>query len=358
MAEKLFEGSPAKHGFFMPAEWERHHCTWLSWPHNKQTWPENLELAQFEFAHLVARIALDEPVVVLVPSGDQEKQFYDIFKSAVELESVEARLQTQLVPTNDAWARDYGPTFVTGSGQWLAIDWQYNAWGGKYPPFDDDQKVVERCLAGLPSPDRPIRRTSRLCIEGGALEMDDQRVLMCTRSCALDRNRNPDWSLEQVSAELKQCLGAEEIVWLSGDAIEGDDTDGHIDQLARFVPQQKIVYAATDREDCQYESLVAIRDELKQSLAQAGLGYQLIPLPLPPPIFYGDLRLPASYCNFYITNDSVLVPQFGVPPSDQQAVSILGNLFPGREVVGLPSYNLSVGLGSFHCLTQQQPAII
>ena len=359
MVETLFDGNPADHGFVMPAEWQQHACTWIAWPHNRDTWSKNLEAAQFEFIEFALRIALDEPTVVLIPDEDQAEIFT---RMIADRPTNSARnIWTMNVPTNDAWMRDYGPTFVTDEKRIVAIDWQYNAWGGKYPPFDDDQKVVRRCLKDIPPMVQtfgPVaRKVSQLCIEGGAIEIDDNHVLMCTTSCALDANRNPDWNQLQVEQELKSCLGAKHVIWLDGRAIAGDDTDGHIDQLARFVPGNKIVIASAESTDDQHSALQSNLDQLQHAIKNLQLDYELVPLPLPDPIYFGEMRLPASYCNFYITNHSVIVPQFSQPPADTRALNIIGDLFPNRKVIGLPSYNLTVGLGSFHCLSQQQPAI-
>lgn len=348
--------SPSEAGFRMPAEWESHAATWLAWPHNSDTWPLNLPAAQEEFCLLAKAIRQDEPIVVLC--------------SDAQLESCQSRIESASndcypayflnVPTNDAWIRDYGPTFVTSEQSCLAIDWQYNGWGAKYPPFDDDQKVVQRAMGKLPEGLAAAKGTevhsSKLCIEGGAIEPDGEGTLLCTTSCALNPNRNRAWQLEQVESELKRCLGAQNIVWLDGEGIQGDDTDGHIDQIARFVPENKIVYASTHKRDSQFQALQNNFALLEESTHLEALGTELIPLPVPSPVVYRERRMPASYCNFYITNRKVIVPQFDQQPADSEALAILRDQFSlEREVIGLPSINLVTGLGSFHCLTQQQP---
>ncbi len=333
--------------FRMPAEWEQQSSIWLSWPHNIETWPKNLEAAQIEFRKLVEAIAASQPVNILVGSE--------------QLAAARERLALENVcfveiPTNDAWARDYAPTFVKkfeegAEPKLVAIDWHYNAWGGKYPPFDQDQKVARRVAEHL-----GIQFVSPgLCFEGGAIEMNESGVLLSTKSCALDPNRNPDVNTEQVEQIFGEFLGAKAVLWLSGDAIEGDDTDGHIDQLARFTNDSTIVYAWTDdKQDGQYGGLAQNLKDLKNGLDKHGLEYRLVPLPIPAAMEFCDRRIPASYCNFLITNNAVLVPKFDVP-EDEIALRILQPLFPNRTVVALPSKNLSVGLGSFHCLSQQQP---
>lgn len=335
----------------MPAEWEPQAAIWLSWPHNVETWPENLRQAQLEFAQLVTAIAPSQPVFVLAGSSAEP----DVFRLANQTLGSQSNVTVLDIATNDAWARDYAPTFVHDhNGATIAIDWHYNAWGGKYPPFDDDQKVCSRVASYL-----GIENISLdFCFEGGAIEVNGSGVLLSTKSCALDPNRNPDITIETIDSILAQHLGTTKHIWLDGGAIEGDDTDGHIDQLARFTDAQTIVYAWSEHEnDPQQESLKQNLDDLKRELKIAQLDdVHLIPLPIPARIEHCQRRIPASYCNFLITNDLVIVPQFG-QREDRQAIEILTSLFPSRETIGLDSLNLSVGLGSFHCLSQQQPTV-
>jgi agmatine deiminase len=339
------ETSKSSSPFHMPSEWQPQAAVWFSWPHNIETWPENLAAAQSEFVTLVQCIAATQPVYVLV--GE------DAVDHARQQLGLIAGLTLVNIPTNDAWARDYAPTFVKDAdGKLVAVDWHYNAWGGKYPPFDDDQAVAKRVADYL-----GIASVSPgLCIEGGAIEVNDSRVLLSTISCAANSNRNPDKSRAEIQEVLCHFLGTEHCIWLTGDAIEGDDTDGHIDQMARFTDDETIVYAwSDDPNDPQLTGLAQNLNDLRRGLSQAGLEhYRLIPLSIPGPIELFGQRIPASYCNFILTNELIVVPQFG-QPQDQDAVRTLTPLFPGRKVMGLPSKNLSFGLGSFHCLSQQQP---
>ncbi|MDA8563822.1 agmatine deiminase family protein [Mariniblastus sp.] len=333
----------------MPAEWQPQAATWVAWPHNTDTWPHNLAEAQSGFIELVQTIARCQKVFVLCggPALQQARKAFPASNSNVVLVDI---------PTNDAWARDYAPTFVVDEAdrQLIALDWHYNAWGGKYPPFDQDQQVAKKVAEHL----RVECVSPKLCFEGGAIEINQSGVVLSTKSCALDPNRNAERSLEQVEQTLIESLGAKSVIWLQGDAIEGDDTDGHIDQLARFTDDNTIVYAwSEDKTDPQAARLQQNLTDLRSGLASIGReDARLIPLPLPEPVYFRDMRLPASYCNFVITNQQVIVPQFKTA-SDQRAMEILGPLFPDREVIGLPSHHLSVGLGSFHCLTQQQPQL-
>jgi agmatine deiminase len=340
--------SEAPRHFAMPAEWEPQELVWFSWPHNLETWPSNLRKAQDEFAVLVKTIASTQPVKVLC--GDEllpgaQKQMGDV-----------GEIEWVGIPTNDAWARDYAPTFVRdlATQSLVAIDWHYNAWGGKYPPYDNDQRVAQRVAQHLEiecvSPD--------LCFEGGGLEINQTGLFISTRTCALDPNRNPGKSLTEIESQFRRFLNAETIIWLTGDAIEGDDTDGHVDQLARFTDNETIVYAWTeDALDRQQPLLARNLQDLKTGLSNHDLKARLVPLPIPRPIRLFDRRIPASYCNFLICNELVVVPQFQQKHADERAIEILKPLFPTRDVIGLNSLHLSVGLGSFHCLSQQQPSL-
>jgi agmatine deiminase len=336
----------------MPAEWAPHAATWVSWPRNRDTWRAHLPAAQREFAALVRAIAEDEPVRVLVGRPDELAEAQQALHDVPRVECI-------AIPTNDAWARDYAPTFVVGAEtpgaapELAAVDWHYNAWGGKYPPFDDDQRVARLVAEHLRCRHVPID----LCLEGGALEIDADGVVLCTRTCAFDPRRNPGRTEADIEATIARAIGAARVLWLTGDALIGDDTDGHIDQLARFAPDGTILYAWTeDRRDAQFPGLTQNRDDLERELDRHGLVYRLTPLPLPDPVYVDDVQIPACYCNFYVTNRSVIVPQFD-RPQDAHALEIVGRHFPDRRIVPLPSTALTVGLGSFHCLTQQQPAV-
>jgi agmatine deiminase len=332
--------------FRMPAEWELQAAIWLGWPHNVETWPLNLAAAQSEFVALVRTVSESQLVQVMVP---QRK----LALAGLQLERI-SNANVVPIETNDAWARDYAPTFVKDveSGELVSIDWYYNAWGGKYPPFDLDQRVSSKVADHL----RIRNIAGGLCFEGGAIEINQRGVLMTTESCALDPNRNAGKSRLEVESILIERLGCSEVVWLPGDLGEsktliGDDTDCHIDQLARFVDDDTIVHAWTTESDSRFEALKLNVAAIKAQLPSV----QLVPLMLPEAFEFCDRMIPASYCNFLITNDSVIVPQFDVP-GDEAAVEVLRSLFSNRNIVPLASRNLSVGLGSFHCLSQQQPA--
>ncbi len=349
---------PGDDQFRMPPEWAPQVATWLSFPVNGDTWSQNLEEARHEFAALVHAIA-DDQIARVLCGGHIEtanQVILDRYLDRLSQKQVE-NIQLVDIPTNDAWARDYAPTFVKSEDALVSIDWHYNAWGGKYPPFDLDQQVATKVAGLLGIENVP----AGICAEGGALEINGKGTLLVTRSSLLNTNRNPEMDQAEIEAVLKRSLGVREIIWLPGDqtgpTVMGDDTDGHIDQLARFTDDNTIVYAWTDDiDDPQRTGLEQNRNELKRQMETRNAHARLIALPLPPAIEYCDLRLPASYCNFLMTNRSVLVPQFGVADSDARALAILRPLFPSRRLLALPSRELTVGLGSFHCLTQQQPA--
>lgn len=345
----------------MPPEWHPHVATWMAWPHNSETWPENLRESQSEYLELVAAISEDEPVQLMC-SGETH---LDQFLAAVGRRSGKLNnVQIVDIPTNDAWARDYAPTFVINheTNEQIGIDWFYNAWGGKYPPFDLDQKV-SKSVCDFIVKQKPklgpgcTHQKMEYCIEGGAIEINQTGIVLCTKSCALDPKRNRKTSEEAVERLLSDNLGASSVIWLAGDAITGDDTDGHIDQLARFTPSGTVLYAeCLDSSDPQHALLEGNLQDLKRGFTLLGIEVEMVPLPLPDPVQVHGQRLPASYCNFYVTNEKVIVPLFD-RPSDSIALRVIGEHFPSRDVLGLPSTNLSYGLGSFHCLTQQQPAI-
>lgn len=335
-------------GFFMPAEWSRHEATWCSWPRNRDTWPHNLAEVRSEFSGMVRAIANDEPVRVMAGAGDDLDSARKLLGGTDGIEIVD-------IQTNDAWARDYAPTFTIDRNlnQLRAVGWHYNAWGGKYPPFEDDQQVARRIAARIGCGHWQVE----LCLEGGALEVDELGTVMCTRTCAFDKNRNPDLPPEEIEKRIADSTGATSIIWLEGDCLVGDDTDGHIDQLARFTLSGPVLYAWTDdAADPQQSGLRKNRDDLERGLDLTGLRRELVPLPVPDPVFFRDVQIPACYCNYYLTNGSVIVPAFGAR-QDEIAAGIIAELHPGRRLVVLPSTHLTVGLGSFHCLTQQQPAL-
>jgi len=320
----------------MPAEWGPHAATWLCWPHNPETWPGGLPEAEAEFRHFVEILSESETVQVLTQSPEH--------RARVE-KQVPANVSLHVFETNDSWMRDIGPTFVQrDDGVVVAIDWTFNSWGEKYPPWDRDGATASEVarLAGVE------RLRPGLVLEGGALETDGEGTLLMTRSSAMGDRRNPGLTADALEKRLSPLLGVERFIWLDG-ALEGDDTDAHIDNLARFTSPGRVVCASErDREDPNFEALQTTRRQLREAQLE------VVELPLPKPLYAGSGRLPASHANFYIANEQVLFPSFG-GESDDLALGILREQFPKHRVVAIPSSHLVEGLGSLHCLSQPQP---
>ena len=339
--------TPVALGYRMPAEWEPHAATWLSWPHNRDTWPGRFEPIPNVWQQLVETIAPHETVHILASGAalDQANHMVGTLDNVVLHD----------VPTNDTWIRDHGPTFLAGTDGGLPpalVDWQYNAWGGKYPPYDDDNAVPTR-IAEITG-----RRLFQpgIVMEGGAIDTNGQGLFLAAKSCLTDPNRNPDADTKTIERYLFDYLGAKRVIWIDG-TMAGDDTDGHVDQLARFVGPSTLVVPAEDNPDDEnYASLKTVATQLHNETDLTNQPLRIIELPMPSPIHVGDTRVPASYANFYIANDLVIIPEYD-DPADADALAILAELFPNRQVVGLPARDLVWGLGAFHCATQQEPAL-
>ena len=343
--------TPSARGYRQPAEWAPHEATWLSWPHNRDSWPgvfAGVEPAMVEF---VRALALCEPVYINVLDADHERHVRKLLASAVAPE----RVRLYRFPTNDAWARDHGAIFVTRPAldePRLAVDFDYNAWGGKYPPFDLDREIGRQMAEalGVPRYAKP-----GIVLEGGSIEVNGEGALLTTEQCLLNPNRNPTLTRADIERLLRDCFGVTEILWL-GEGIEGDDTDGHIDDLARFVaPRTVVTVMEPNRADPNHAPLEANR-RLLDGLTVGGRRLTVVELPMPEPQYLEDQRLPASYANFYIANGAVLVPTFGCP-ADEVACATLRDSIPGRRVVPVDCRVLIAGLGALHCLTQQVPAV-
>lgn len=257
------------------------------------------------------------------------------------------------IPTNDAWIRDSGPTFLAGAPGLppALVDWNYNAWGGKYPPYENDDAIGRRIARTLGR----VCHCPNMVLEGGAIDVDGNGALLTSEECLLNPNRNPQLSREQIEQILAEYLGIRKVLWL-GRGIVGDDTDGHVDELARFVGPKRVVAAVEENSrDENYASLQENLRRLRSFTDADGAPLEVIPLPMPRPMHCEGQRLPASYCNFYLANQIAIVPQFG-DPADQKAVEILADVLKGRRIVPLEAHDLIWGLGAFHCITQQEPA--
>lgn len=333
------------------AEWNPHEGTWLSWPHNRETWPHNLSKAQDEFETLIRYLAEREEVRLIV-GADQLSQVRSRGIDRIKGVSVWP------FPTNDAWVRDYGPTAVLippSNNELLReretcfVDWQYNAWGNKYPPFDEDQRVARRCADWYGC----LCDTQSIVLEGGAIEGNGHGVLLTTESCLREANRNPQMSRADLDDVLREVLGVHTVLWLPGGDFAGDDTNGHIDQIARFVNKTTLLISTeSDTSDANYATFNENRSALERGLALLELPHEIVELPLPGEVKMFGARLPASYSNFIFSNDALIVPQFH-DGRDKRALGIFRDLLPGRDVVGLPCRELVVGLGAWHCLSQQ-----
>ena len=341
--------TPASLGYRMPAEWETHSGTWLTWPHNPETWPEqDMQQVETEFMGIIRPLAKNESVHILVNDEDMG----NAVESTLNVNNVEMKnIFLHDIPTNDSWIRDYGPNFIVQSDGIVATnDWDFDSWGRKYKwELDDLAGTVIAEKLGL------HHFKPEIVLEGGAIEVNGAGTCITTESCILNPNRNNGISREALETTLKNYLGVSKIIWLHGE-MQGDDTDGHIDNLARFVnPTTMVCVVEEDENDPNYPCLKKNFDRLKTATDQDDKPLEIITLPMPGHIGSSSERLPASYANFYIANKSVLVPVYN-QPNDKQALAILEPLFPEREVIPIPSTTLIWGLGGVHCLTQQQPA--
>ena len=342
-----------------PAEWELHEATWVSWPVNENTWPGIFERIPAAYARFVAAIAHFEPVRVLIHGDHAVEQAKRLLLDACEQSGSSFPVEIVDIPVNDSWCRDHGPLFlnrrpdadpVTPAS--IIIDWDYNAWGGKYPPWDNDALVASRVAdhLGIPSV-RPD-----IILEGGAIEGDGNGTILTTDSCLLNPNRNPQLDRQEMESALRNYLQIKHVVWLPGQGILGDDTDGHIDQVARFVDSRQVIVAAPYSEDApEANDLLANQLAVDDAHNAAGQPLHAVPLKLPTPRFQQEHRLPASYCNYYLVNGGVIVPTFR-DDHDDNAIQVICGCFPDRTVVAVDALDLVWGLGAFHCMTQQQPA--
>jgi len=342
-------GSPAALGYRMPAEWEPHAATWLSWPHKESSWPGKLDRIPPIWAAMVGALVRGEDVHILVNASAPAARVRELLAQA---EVALQRVHLHEIATDDAWMRDHGPTFITRNGETALVDWKYNAWGGKYPPWEQDDRVPRQIAAAL---DLPVFSVD-MVLEGGSIDVDGRGTLLTTEACLLNPNRNPQLSRTAIEQALCDYLGARRVLWL-GDGIVGDDTDGHVDDLTRFVaPGVVVTVVEEDPRDENYERLRDNCRRLEAMRSVDGSALRVVTLPMPEPITYEDTRLPASYANFYIGNAVVLAPIFG-GRRDEVALATLRSLCPGREVIGINAVDLVWGLGAFHCVTQQQPAV-
>jgi agmatine deiminase len=348
----LINDTPKQAGYAFPAEWEFHEATWLSWPHKEASWPGKIESIYTPYCEFIKVVAEGEKVRINI--NDEETKVFAIEhlnKVGADLSNIEFFLH----PTNDAWCRDHGPAFLVNAerNKKAVIDWKYNAWGGKYPPFDLDDVIPTTIAQHYKLP----LYTPNIIMEGGAVEFNGAGTILTTTACLLNENRNPHLNKFQIEQYLMDYYGAEQILWL-GDGIVGDDTDGHIDDITRFVNENTVITVVEENEEDENCTLLQENLEtLKGMRLLNGKALNIITIPMPSPVIHEDTRLPASYANFYIANKAVIVPTFR-DKNDQRALDIIQGAFPDRKVVGIDSTDIIWGLGSFHCLSQQEPALI
>lgn len=337
--------------YLMPAEWEPHEGTWLAWPHNKEHWPGKFEPTPLDFANIAAAIAESEKVFICVNDDAMKEDALWFFGKAGFTEDMIKNVVFLKISTDSSWIRDHGPIFVRDEeGNLVITDWIFNAWGDKYKPYDQDDVVPQHAgrLLGMEVVQPGI------VMEGGSIDVNGKGTLLTTEQCLLNKNRNPQLSREQIEEYLGRYLGVKKVLWLK-EGIVGDDTDGHIDDIARFVSPDTVVCAVeTDKNDANYPILQECYNDLLKMTDQDGKPLKIVKLPMPEPVVHEGQRLPASYANFLITNKSVLVPIFRCQ-RDQEALDVLSKCFADRKIVGIDCKDLVWGLGTIHCSTQQQP---
>jgi len=357
--------TPFEDGFFFPAEWEPHEATWLTYPHSDDSFPGKLEEVYPSYMRFIAEITKSEKVRINVPATFKDQLIRQLDEANVKSEQVEIFERE----SNDVWCRDHGPAFVvkdiacnnqplsgsrplTGLERQKAIvDWEFNAWGNKYP-HEADNLIASAIAADF---NLPVYKPG-IIMEGGAVEFNGNGTLLTTKACLLNQNRNPHLNQQQIEQYLRDYYGVQQILWLN-DGIVGDDTNGHIDDITRFADANTIITAVeTDKNDVNYNLLKENLQTLLKIRLLNGKQPDIVEIPMPIPVIHNGHRLPASYANFYITNETVIVPTFRCQ-QDDIAMQILSTCFANRRIVGIDSTDIVWGLGSFHCLSQQEPSV-
>lgn len=346
--------TPKELGYFFPAEWHPHDATWLSWPHKEASWPGKLNAVYRPYSQFIKEVSVGEQVCINVADADMEAFAADrLCEAGVDLSDITFYHH----PTNDAWCRDHGPAFLLNSDadvKKVIVDWGYNAWGNKYPPYEQDDVIPTLIGKALGI---PVYHPG-IVMEGGSVDFNGKGTILTTKACLLNKNRNPHLSQNQIEEYLYQYYGVSQILWL-GDGIVGDDTDGHIDDITRFVSADTVVTVVEENTtDENYHILQENLQLLSKMHLLNGKQLNIIELPMPSPVIYEGQRLPASYANFYISNAAVVVPTYRDEKNDQKALDILSACFPYRNVVGIDSTDVIWGLGSWHCLSQQEPRVL
>jgi agmatine deiminase len=349
---KEFDKTPRELGYTFPPEWHPHVGTWFSWPRPEGiSFPAKYHTVPENLARIMREIQSREQVHINVPNENWE---YIVRRQLEEHGCPTRNVFTHYIKTNESWCRDHGPAFVTRNGakpRAAVVDWGFNAWGGKYPPYYDDDAVPTRVAEML-----KLRVFyPKIVMEGGAVDFNGAGTVLTTTDCLLNKNRNPKLSRKQIEQYLKNYYGQSHVCWLTG-GIEGDDTDGHVDDLARFISPTKIVIAIEDDpKDANYRVLKSVRKQLDKLRDQGGRPFEIIEIPMPGVVEHDGQRLPATYVNFYFVNGALLVPTYR-HRNDRRALEILQKHLPKHKVIGIDCVELIWGLGAIHCLTQQQPA--
>jgi agmatine deiminase len=345
--------SPKSLGFYFPAEFAPHASTWLSWPHKEASWPGKIETIFPSYTAFIKSLARYERVNINVCDEAMQQR---ATKMLQEVGADLSQIHFYIHPTNDAWCRDHGPAFLlhkTDSTKKAIVDWNYNAWGNKYPPFDLDDVIPTKIgkAMGLEVFHPGI------IMEGGSVDFNGAGTVITSTACLLNENRNPHLNQAQIEQYLMDYYGQDQVLWVD-EGIVGDDTDGHIDDTVRFVNEDTVITVIEEnKNDDNYALLQHNLKQLKSMRLLNGKQLNIIEIPMPDPVIWEDQMLPASYANFYIANKQVIVPTYR-SPKDDKVLQIIQASFPDREIVGIDSTDIIWGLGSFHCLSQQEPACV
>jgi agmatine deiminase len=351
--EAILNGAtPKSLGYSFPAEFAKQDATWLSWPHKEASWPGKLDSIYPSYIEFIKILTLSQRVCINVVDATMQATATKMMEA---LKVDFTKVQFYIHPTNDAWCRDHGPSFLIGNNPATPkaiVDWNINAWGGKYPPYDLDDVIPTRIAEAL---NLPVFYPN-IIMEGGSVDFNGAGTVMTSKCCLLNENRNPHLNQTQIEKYLCDYYGVDQVLWVS-EGIVGDDTDGHIDDTVRFVNEDTVVTVVeTNKASDNYTLLQDNLKELQQMRLINGKQLNIVELPMPTDVIYEDQFLPASYANFYISNAHVVVPTFRCD-RDDKAMQIIQDCFPTRTVVGIDSTDIIWGLGSFHCLSQQEPSI-
>jgi agmatine deiminase len=346
--------TPIELNFKMLAEWEKHSATWIAWPHNPKDWPGKIIPIHWVYGEITRKISVGEIVRIIVKSKEHEIFSKRILtRVGVDL----SKIEFFRFPTDRGWTRDFGPMFVKNDSETAIVRFRFNGWG-KYPNYKKDDKIPELVSQKLKYPIVHVKfKNHNVVLEGGSIDVNGRGTIITTEECLLDKTfqpRNPDFDKEDIEKIFYQYLGAKNVLWL-GNGIAGDDTHGHVDDICRFVGPKTVVLCKEDNpNDINYKPLEENRERLEEMKLENGSNIEVVTIPMPAPLYLDDYRLPASYANFYISNSYVIVPTFN-DSKDRIALGIFSELFKDREIIGIHAVDLVWGLGTLHCLTQQQP---